>query len=304
MGLTSTRDGRGYWEVAADGGVFAFGDAGFHGSANGLPLGGRITGMAATTGGNGYWLVGSDGGVFAFGGAGYFGSATHLSPDSPITGITPTSDDRGYWEVAADGDVYAFGDARFEGNAPTIAPAVGIASQAAGYRIVAQNGGAFAFGDAGYYGSLAGIHLNKPVVATSATRGGYIDVASDGGVFNFGSVGFYGSLGAATVYTPPPPPAPAVAPVVDYGLSAYQIAAWDRVNVCEEGGDWYVDGSEFAGGLGMSRANWAQFNTFGFPSNAADATPLQQIRVAVAFATYYTGNPDWAPDQDGCTGGY
>ena len=40
------------------------------------------------------------------------------------------------------------------------------------------------------------------------------------------------------------------------------------------------------GGLGMSHANWNQFNTFGFPSDAAYASPLQQIRVAVAFASY------------------
>ena len=71
--------------------------------------------------------------------------------------------------------------------------------------------------------------------------------------------------------------------------------------MCEEGGDWSVNGSVFAGGLGMSQANWNQFNTFGFPSNAAYASPLQQIRVAVAFATHYYGNPDWAPDQNGCT---
>ena len=71
--------------------------------------------------------------------------------------------------------------------------------------------------------------------------------------------------------------------------------------MCEEGGNWNVNGSVFAGGLGMSHANWNQFNTFGFPSNAAYASPLQQIRVAVAFATYYYGNPNWAPDQNGCS---
>ena len=74
--------------------------------------------------------------------------------------------------------------------------------------------------------------------------------------------------------------------------------------MCEEGGDWSVNGSVFAGGLGMSRANWNQFNTFGFPGDAAQASPLQQIRVAVAFATRYWGNPNAAPDQHGCSGGY
>jgi hypothetical protein len=123
-------------------------------------------------------------------------------------------------------------------------------------------------------------------------------------VFTFGSVGYFGSLGGSTVYSPPAPPPPTPAPVVDYGLSQYQINAWERVNMCEEGGNWNVNGAVFAGGLGMSRANWNQFNSFGFPSNAAYASPLQQIRVAVAFATYYYGNPNSAPDQNGCTGGY
>jgi hypothetical protein len=32
VGLAATADGRGYWMVASDGGVFAFGDAHFYGS--------------------------------------------------------------------------------------------------------------------------------------------------------------------------------------------------------------------------------------------------------------------------------
>ena len=39
-------------------------------------------------------------------------------------------------------------------------------------------------------------------------------------------------------------------------------------------------------------------------ADAADATPDEQIRVAVAFATYYMGGPNAAPDQNGCDGGY
>ncbi|MGP0032817.1 MAG: transglycosylase family protein [Acidimicrobiales bacterium] len=83
-----------------------------------------------------------------------------------------------------------------------------------------------------------------------------------------------------------------------------QRAAWDKVNMCEEDGVWDVNGPNFSGGLGFSHANWDRFNTFGFPADAADATPDQQIQVAVAFATAYYGSPDVAPDQDGCTGGY
>jgi hypothetical protein len=35
VGITAAPDGKGYWLVASDGGVFTFGDATFHGSAVG-----------------------------------------------------------------------------------------------------------------------------------------------------------------------------------------------------------------------------------------------------------------------------
>jgi hypothetical protein len=38
VSLWLTADGRGYWLVASDGGVFTFGDAGFFGSAAGTSL--------------------------------------------------------------------------------------------------------------------------------------------------------------------------------------------------------------------------------------------------------------------------
>jgi ribosomal protein L24E len=72
--MAPTSSGNGYWLVASDGGIFAFGDAGFHGSMGGAPLNQPIVGMAATRDGNGYWLVASDGGIFAFGDAGFHGS--------------------------------------------------------------------------------------------------------------------------------------------------------------------------------------------------------------------------------------
>ncbi|MDQ3108031.1 MAG: S8 family serine peptidase, partial [Actinomycetota bacterium] len=47
----------GYWMVATDGGIFAFGDAGFLGSTGDLRLNSPIVGMARTVTGRGYWLV-------------------------------------------------------------------------------------------------------------------------------------------------------------------------------------------------------------------------------------------------------
>src|SRR5580704_3702195 len=51
----------GYWEVAADGGVFAHGSAPFEGSLGGVRLARPIVGMAADSDSDGYWLVASDG---------------------------------------------------------------------------------------------------------------------------------------------------------------------------------------------------------------------------------------------------
>jgi len=46
--MAATPDGGGYWLVAADGGIFAYGDALFHGSAGATHLNAPIVGMAAT----------------------------------------------------------------------------------------------------------------------------------------------------------------------------------------------------------------------------------------------------------------
>ena len=46
VGMASTPDGGGYWEVASDGGIFAFGDARFFGSTGGVHLTKPVVGMA------------------------------------------------------------------------------------------------------------------------------------------------------------------------------------------------------------------------------------------------------------------
>ena len=44
--MASTPTGAGYWLVAADGGIFAFGDARFAGSAGSVKLNAPIVGLA------------------------------------------------------------------------------------------------------------------------------------------------------------------------------------------------------------------------------------------------------------------
>jgi hypothetical protein len=170
-----------------------------------------------------------------------------------------------------------------------------------GYWLVASDGGVFTYGDAGFYGSVGVMHLNQPIVGMQPTPDGhgYWLVASDGGVFTYGDAEFYGSLGGSELSRPL-----TAASAIEDGVTLAQIAAWDKVNICEEGGRWNVDGPVYSGGLGFSHQNWTRFNTFGYPADAADATPDEQIRVAVAFATAYLGGPNAAPDQNGCSGGY
>ncbi len=45
-GMVVTPDGKGYWMVASDGGVFTFGDAGFVGSLGGQAIPAPIVGFA------------------------------------------------------------------------------------------------------------------------------------------------------------------------------------------------------------------------------------------------------------------
>ena len=168
-----TPDDKGYWLVASDGGIFAFGNAAFYGSTGDLILNKPIVAMAATPDGRGYWLVASDGGIFAFGDAAFYGSTGDLILNKPIVGMAATPDGRGYWLVASDGGIFAFGDAAYFGSAGGLTleqPMIGMAARvdAKGYWLVASDGGIFTGGDAAYYGSTGSLSLNKPIVGMAA----------------------------------------------------------------------------------------------------------------------------------------
>jgi hypothetical protein len=164
VGMATRPNGGGYWMVASDGGIFAYGDAQFWGSTGALVLNQPIVGMATTPTGRGYWLVASDGGIFAYGDAQFYGSTGALHLNKPIVGMAATPSGLGYWLVASDGGIFAYGDAQF-------------------------------------YGSTGALHLNKPIVGMASTPSGlgYWFVASDGGIFTYGDAPFAGSLGAAQV---------------------------------------------------------------------------------------------------------
>ncbi|HEX4905295.1 MAG TPA: hypothetical protein VFU93_07580 [Acidimicrobiales bacterium] len=185
VGMTATPTGRGYWLVAADGGIFTFGDAAFRGSTGALRLARPIVGITATPTGRGYWLVASDGGIFTFGDAVFRGSTGALRLTRPIVGMAATATGRGYWLVASDGGIFTFGDAVFRGSAGALAlasPIVGMARTATGngYWLVGADGGVFSFGDATYAGRADG-----GVRAVTAAGGGYRIASVDGSVTAF-----------------------------------------------------------------------------------------------------------------------
>jgi PKD repeat protein len=210
VSLTATIiSGQGYWMVGRDGGVFAFGNAPFFGSAPPLQPGVLLTGIAATPHHAGYWLASSTGAVAAFGNARFLGDMHAVHLNKPIVGIAGTPDGDGYYLVASDGGIFTFGDAHFMGSTGGIVlnkPIVGIAvtPDGGGYYLVASDGGIFTFGDAHFHGSTGNIALNKPIVGMSLTPdgGGYYLDATDGGVFTFGDAHFHGSTGNIVLNKP------------------------------------------------------------------------------------------------------
>jgi hypothetical protein len=199
----------GYWLVASDGGIFAFGNAKYYGSTGGIHLNQPINGMARTPSGRGYWLVASDGGMFTFGDARFHGSTGGMHLNQPIVGMAPTISGKGYWLVARDGGMFTFGDAHFYGSTGGMhlnQPIVGMArtKSGKGYWLVASDGGMFSFGDARFHGSTGGMHLNQPItgMGRTASGNGYWLVASDGGMFTFGDAHFYGSTGGVPLAAP------------------------------------------------------------------------------------------------------
>ncbi len=196
---------QGYWMIGSDGGVFAFGNAGYLGSLPGLGVHvNNVVGVVPTHDNGGYWMIGSDGGVFAFGDANFVGSLPGLGVHvNNIVGVIPTATGKGYWMVGSDGGVFAFGDATFVGSLPGLGihvhNIVGVVPTASnkGYWMVGSDGGVFAFGDATFVGSLPALHvIASDIVGVVPTHdgGGYWMVGSDGGVFAFGDASFVGSL--------------------------------------------------------------------------------------------------------------
>jgi hypothetical protein len=172
VGMVPSADGSGYFMVASDGGVFAFGDARFAGSCPGIGgCSGAAVAVMPDASGNGYWLVTESGHVYTFGDAPYFGAP---GPQSvPVTSAVRTPDGQGYWILFANGAIANFGDAGSFGSPAGqmggLDPATAIfaTSSGDGYWIAAANGAVANYGDAPNDGSMLGTQLNGSIIAAT-----------------------------------------------------------------------------------------------------------------------------------------
>ena len=172
VGMVPSNDDGGYFMVASDGGVFAFGDARFAGSCPGIGgCSGAAIAVMPDASGNGYWLVTKTGNVYTFGDASYYGAPGNTG--SPVTSAVRTPNGGGYWILTANGVVYPYGDAgnfgdaagAFGGSNP--AAAIFSTSDGGGYWIAGADGVVQQFGDAPFDGSMAGTHLNGSIIAAT-----------------------------------------------------------------------------------------------------------------------------------------
>ena len=87
VGLAATADGKGYWLVASDGGIFAYGDARFYGSAGGIHLNGPSSGWPPPRTGRatGWWRPTGASSPTATPGS--RGSAGDIQLNQPIVGM-------------------------------------------------------------------------------------------------------------------------------------------------------------------------------------------------------------------------
>jgi len=140
----ATPSGNGYYQVGSDGGIFANGDAAFHGSIQ------TVVDLVAQGTAAADWLT------------------------APIVGLVPTPAQDGYWLVAADGGTFSFGGASYRGSVPQVLPGIelnapinAMVAYGDGYLMVASDGGVFTFSDKAFLGSLGDVTLDSEITAVA-----------------------------------------------------------------------------------------------------------------------------------------
>jgi len=160
--------------VAADGGVFTFGDAGFYGSMGGKQLNKPVSGIAPTPDGQGYWLVAQDGGVFSFGDTLYKGNAlqaaTPCGRQPSYMGISAGPDGNGYELFNNDGMLVNEGAQYMNQTFCGALNGIGVATHfdSHGDDGIDNKGAILPFGDGGI--SYVGPAYNSPVTGLATVQ--------------------------------------------------------------------------------------------------------------------------------------
>jgi lysophospholipase L1-like esterase len=169
-------------------------------------------------------------------------------------------------------------------------------------------GGVHTVGNAVSYGSLAGMPLNKPIVAMAPTNDGkgYWLVASDGGVFAFGDAGFFGSTGSLHLN----------APIVGFTPTNNDQGYW---LVASDGGVFAFGNATFLGSMGghplnkpvvgiaqtgSDRGYWLVASdggifSFGDAAFLGSTGSLKLNKPVVGMARSIDGNGYWLVASDG-----
>jgi hypothetical protein len=88
-------------------------------------------------------------------------------------------------------------------------------------------------------------------------------------------------------------------PAIPAGVTEEDMRKWQKVAICEQGGNWKVQGPYFSGGLGFRNYVWEAYGGLEYAPNAGLATPQQQVAIAKKI-----NSNGYVPDQNGCEGGW
>ena len=163
--IVAVPTGRGYWLARANGDVYSFGDAAYHGSvnqldptvrpggANAVALPAPVVSMAASPTGGGYWLATANGEVYSFGDASYYGSMAQLNPALQPGGANSANPGETVVAMAVF-PVPPFAPTTTSTAPPTTTSTTEVpVPPATGYWLATANGDVYSFGDAAYHGS-------------------------------------------------------------------------------------------------------------------------------------------------------
>lgn len=218
--ICPTPTGNGYWAVAVNGRIRAYGDATpYSDLPNPTPE--WIAGCHSLINAHGLIAAETDGTVHVRGSATHLGNwtKTPLAGDDQLVAAVPTSTGAGYWMLASDGSVQEKGDAVLHGENPGATALLDRFDQLipnvtdTGYILVRFNGAAYPYGTIDFFGS--------PITAATLRSDGnyrdYADIVKDIVLWSgwflketvdpTGQPSVYGNIETTGIYSPNPLPA-------------------------------------------------------------------------------------------------